>query len=118
MKINGEAVYGTNASPWGLFTWGRCTKKETKNGTSLYFSVFNWPADGKLTIPAFANKVVSAKLIANGATLKTISAGNVLTVNLPSAAPDPIASVIKVDVKGKVEIMQTKEALTVISFNT
>jgi alpha-L-fucosidase len=109
MKVNSEAVYGTTASPWGLFDWGRCTKKETKNGTSLYFSVFNWPADGKLTIPAFTNKVVSAKLIASGASVNTKSTGSVLTISLPSAAPDPIASVIRIDVKGKVEYKPAEE---------
>lgn len=104
MKVNGEAVYGTKASPWGLFEWGRCTKKETKNGTSLYFSVFNWPSDGKLIIPDFTNKINSAKLIATGAPVKTSLNGNVLTLTLPSAAPDPIASVVRVDVKGTVEV--------------
>jgi alpha-L-fucosidase len=102
MKVNGEAIYGTKASPWGLFDWGRCTKKETKNGTSLYFSVFNWPADGKLTIPNFNNAVVSAKLIANGAKVKaTVGKDKVLTMQLPGTASDPIASVVRVDVKGK-----------------
>jgi alpha-L-fucosidase len=104
MKINGEAIYGTKASPWGLFDWGRCTRKETKNGTSLYFSVFTWPKDGKLTITGFKNKVVSAKLIATGASVKTSLTGDVLTITLPATAPDQIASVVKVDVKGLVEV--------------
>jgi len=103
MKVNGEAVYGTKASPWGLFDWGRCTRKETKNGTSLYFSVFNWPADGKLTIPGLKNKVTSAKLIATGATLKTAVSGDILSISLPATAPDPIATVVRVDVRGIVE---------------
>jgi alpha-L-fucosidase len=103
MKVNGEAIYGSKASPWGLFDWGRCTSKVTKNGTSLYFSVFNWPKDGKLTIPGFKNKVVAAKLIATGAAVKTSLNGDVLTITLPASAPDPIASVVKVDVKGLVE---------------
>jgi len=103
MKINGEAVYATKASPWGLFEWGRCTKKETKEGTSLYFSVFEWPADGKLEISNFKNKISSAKLLADGKKLKTtVSKDGVLTIVLPSKAPDPIASVIKVIVTGKV----------------
>jgi alpha-L-fucosidase len=104
MKVNGEAIYGSKASPWGLFDWGRCTSKETKNGTSLYFSVFKWPADGKLTVPGFKNKVVSAKLIATGAAVKTSLTGDILTLTLPATAPDPIASVVKVDVKGLVQI--------------
>jgi alpha-L-fucosidase len=101
MKINSEAVYGTKASPWGLFPWGRCTKKEVGQVTNLYFSVFDWPADRKLVIPGLNNKVISAKLLANGTKLTTnLSKEGVLTVNLPSAAIDPIASVIKVEVKG------------------
>jgi alpha-L-fucosidase len=110
MKVNGEAVYGTKASPWGLFTWGRCTSKITPKGTSLYFSVFEWPADGKLVIPGFNNKLISAKLLANGTKLKaSVSKAKVLTVSLPSAAPDPIATVIKVDVKGKIDGKVTVE---------
>ena len=103
MKINGEAVYATKASPWGLFEWGRCTKKKTKEGTTLYFSVFEWPADGKLEISNFKNKISSAKLLADGKKLKTsVSKDGLLTIVLPSKAPDPIASVIKVIVTGKV----------------
>ena len=109
MKVNGEAVYGTKASPWGLFEWGRCTKKETKDGTSLYYSVFSWPADGMLSVPAFSNKIVSAKLIATGASLKTKTSGGRLTITVPPTAPDAIATVIKIDVKGKVENMQAEE---------
>jgi alpha-L-fucosidase len=103
MKVNGEAVYGTKASPWGLFEWGRCTKKETKNGTTLYFSVFNWPADGKLLIPGLKNGVSSAIVLATGAKLRTSGASDGLTIILPAKGPDPIASVIKVEVRGKVE---------------
>jgi alpha-L-fucosidase len=103
MKVNGEAVYGTKASPWGLFPWGRCTKKETKNGTSLYFSVFEWPTDGKLIIPGVKNSVVSAKLLTTGAKVKTtLAKDGTLTIILPATAPDPLASVIRVDVRGKI----------------
>ena len=103
MKVNNEAIYGTKASPWGLFPWGRCTRKDIKNGTSLYFSVFDWPADGKLTIPGLKNSVISSKLLANGTKLKTAgSKEGGLTITLPASAPDQMASVIRVDVRGKV----------------
>src|SRR6185369_8345383 len=65
MKVNGEAIYDTKASPFGLFAWGRCTKKDDGKNTTLYFSVFNWPADGNLPVPGLKNKIVSAKLLAN-----------------------------------------------------
>ena len=109
MKVNGEAVYGTMASPWGLFDWGRCTKKVTKNGTSLYFSVFNWPSDGKLTVTGFKNKVISAKLLATGVKVRTtLSKDGTLIINLPLTAPDQVASVVRVDVRGQVPAKSLK----------
>jgi alpha-L-fucosidase len=113
MKVNGEAVYGTKASPWGLFSWGRCTKKEIKDKTTLYFSVFDWPADGKLVIPHLNNKVVTVVLLSDGTKLKTsVSKERTLTIVLPSKTIDPIASVIKVTVTGIVNaktVLETKK---------
>ena len=109
MKVNGEAVYGTKASPWGLFSWGRCTRKETKDATILYFSVFEWPTDGKLEIPELKNKIVSVVLLANQTKLKTSVLKGNTTVVLPPKAPDPIATVVKITVKGKVESKPVSE---------
>jgi len=103
MKVNGEAVYGSKASPFGLFPWGRCTRKETAQGTTLYFVVFDWPADGKLTVPGLTNELVSATFLANGTKLEaSISNDAGLSVTLPAKALDPIATVLKVEVKGTV----------------
>ncbi|AXY72929.1 alpha-L-fucosidase [Paraflavitalea soli] len=100
MKVNGEAIYGTKGSPLKPLTWGRCTQKVEGGNTVLYFSVFEWPANGKLEIPGIKAKVKSAKLLSNGKAVKTSSAGDVLSLTLPAAATDPIASVIKVELKG------------------
>jgi len=108
MKINGEAIYNTKASPFGLFAWGRCTKKELAGNSILYFSVFDWPADGKLTIPGLKNDIVSAKLLADNTVLKTAATAEGLTINVPEKSSDPIATVIKVEVKGKVENISVK----------
>jgi alpha-L-fucosidase len=102
-KVNGEAIYATKRSPLAPLSWGRCTQKQTNKGTTLYFSVFEWPKDGKLVIPGLKNKVVSAKMLAGGATLTSKKSGNALTINVPAQAPDAIASVIKVELKGKVK---------------
>jgi alpha-L-fucosidase len=102
MKVNSEAIYATKASPLGILPWGRCTQKEMNGNTVFYFSVFDWPKDGKLTIPGLGQKVASAKILADGASLKTkISAGG-LEISIPENAPDAIASVIKVTVKDKI----------------
>jgi alpha-L-fucosidase len=103
MKVNGESIYGTKASPFGLFSWGRCTKKERGNNTVLYFSVFEWPKDGKLAIPGLKNEVVSAALLANKAKLATTAGTDGLVINVPANALDPNATVIKVEVKGEVK---------------
>jgi alpha-L-fucosidase len=71
--------------------------------------VFNWPADGKLVIPDLKNQVIAATLLANGAKLKTTSAADGLTINVPATAPDAFASVIKIEVKGKVGVNATAE---------
>jgi len=55
--------------------------------------------------------LISAQLLADGTKLKasitknkaSVSKNRVLTIKLPAAAPDPIATVIKVDVKGKID---------------
>src|SRR6476620_10196869 len=72
MKINGEAIYGTSASPLTPLPWGRCTMKQQNTNTILYLSVFDWPKDGKLLVPT-NNEVVSATLLAGG---KSLSAKN------------------------------------------
>lgn len=101
MKVNGEAIYGTKASPLAPLAWGRCTKKEGKNTTTLYFSVFDWPKDGKLVIPGLKNEIVSAKLLGGG-TIKAKSEDGGMLLKVPETAPDKIATVIKVEVKGTV----------------
>lgn len=108
MKVNGESIYGTKASPFGLFTWGRCTKKESKGNTTLYFSVFEWPKDGKLSIPGLKNEIVSAKLLANGTVLKTEKKDDGLLISVPEKAVDANATVIKVEVKGMVDAASLK----------
>lgn len=107
MDINGESIYGTQASPLGLLTWGQCTKKEVKNNTILYLSVFDWPKDGKLIIQSLKNKIISATLLATGVKLKTTRIADSISIRLPSTAPDAIASVIKLEVSGTVTKMAT-----------
>jgi alpha-L-fucosidase len=102
MKVNSEAIYGTKASPLAALPWGRCTKKEHNGNTILYLSVFDWPADGKLTVPGIKGDVLSAKLLANGASLKSSVNNNDLIINVPDKAPDPIATVIKVEERGRI----------------
>ena len=56
---NGEAIYGTTASPIPHLSWGRCTRK----GQVLYLHVFDWPANGELRVPMQV-EVTGAHLLA------------------------------------------------------
>jgi alpha-L-fucosidase len=110
MKVNGEAIYGTTATPFTQpLPWGRVTKKVGGDETALYLHVFNWPADGKLALPGIKNKAEAAYLLAD-AEKKPLTVeqqpGGGWTIALPAKAPDAISSTVVVKVKGGLDIDQ------------
>ena len=103
MKVNGEAIYGTKASPFprGL-PWGRATRK----GDTIYLHVFDWPKDGKLVVP-LANKSGKAHLLADKDKDLAVSSGvDGLTIQVPTGAPDKIVSVIALELDGTPQAFQ------------
>lgn len=99
MKLNGEAIYATTASPLGEVPWGRVTAKQGDDFSRLYLHVFDWPGDGELAVPTLANEIISARLLGGGA-LDTAINGQSIIIKLPSDAPDPISSTVVLDIKG------------------
>jgi alpha-L-fucosidase len=106
MKVNGKSIYGTTAGPFKDLSWGRCTQIEIKGGTRLFFHVFDWPADGKLTVPGLLNDPVNVYLLADidKKRLKTSRNEDAVTINLPSKPPDLIYNVLVMDIKGKPDV--------------
>ncbi len=104
MDVNGAAIYGSTASPFAKLTWGRCTKKVTETGATLFLHVFDWPANGKLTLPGLRTKVKSAKLLAGGVPVEAANEGESVVVKLPAQAPDAIASVVAVELDGAPDV--------------
>jgi alpha-L-fucosidase len=104
MKVNGESIYGTTASPFRRLAWGRATKKFTRNGATLYLHVFNWPTDGKLIVPGLKNGVKSAKLLASGKKLSAQNTDAGVVITVPSVAPDKISSTVVLQIKGVPEV--------------
>ena len=103
LKVNGEAIYGTSASPFKRLAWGRCTTKPGK----LYLHVFDWPADGRLTIP-MSGKVTGACLLAQpDKPLDVAGTGESVVITVPTSPPDPIASVIVASVEGDIRPVQS-----------
>jgi len=99
MKTNGEAIYGTSASPFEKLEWGRCTQKPGK----LYLHVFDWPKDGKLRVP-IANKIRKAALLGGGR-LRVASSGSGAEISVPPEMPDKVATVVVVEFAGKPHVI-------------
>ena len=112
MKVNGKAIYGTTATPFGeelgqpmegksgygtkvLISSGNQWRATQKPG-HVYLIIFQWPSDGKFSVPAFAHAITGASLLANPTAKLTVSQDDhgVTVSGLPAKAPDSIASVI------------------------
>ena len=104
LDANGEAIYDTTASPFPRLPWGRCTQKPGK----LYLHVFDWPTDGQLLVPGLTNKVTKAYLLTDPQkkSLPVEQSDDRTTIQLPGEAPDPIASVVVLEVEGEVATVE------------
>jgi len=100
---NGEAIYGTTASPFGKLEWGRCTQRVTATGTTLYLHIFDWPKGGRLFIPVQPGNVASAALLVDGParSLRVVDGpGQGTMILVPESAPNKISSTVVVQIKG------------------
>jgi alpha-L-fucosidase len=105
LKLNGEGVYGTEASPFKRLAWGRCTKKVTADGVTLYLHVFDWPRDSRLLVPGLRNRVQKAYVLSNGSTsIRTERGLDGITLTVPHEAPNAVCSTIVLKVKGPLKI--------------
>jgi len=106
MKVNGESIYGTQASPFKSLYWGRCTQKQIDGGTRLYLHVFSWPDDGKLELPGIFNKPVQAYLLSDAkkSKLNFERKEDAIIINVPKQATDKYNTVVVLDVEGKADI--------------
>ena len=102
MKVNSESIYGTTAGVFRYLPWGRCTRK----GNRLYLHVFDWPTDGKLTVPGLLSRPKRAYLLADTSrkSLTTKRMGDDLVIDVPAAAPDSIAGVVVLQVTGAIRV--------------
>lgn len=98
IRVNGDAIYGTTASPCRAPDWGRVTRK----GDRLFLHVFDWPSDGRLELPINVASVGAARLLADPSralTAEPTEAG--IAVQLTGAAPDEICSVVELEFSGE-----------------
>ena len=105
MKLNGESIHGTTASPFvEQLPWGRCTTKALSGErTRLYLHVFDWPRDGRLELVGLRNKPLNAFLLSDAQrpNIAYSHHDKTITFQLPAEPPNPVDSVIALDIQGK-----------------
>jgi alpha-L-fucosidase len=104
MKVNGEAIYGTTASPFKQLAWGRCTKKTAAEGTTLYLHIFDWPKNGKLVVPGLHSEIKSAELLAGRRKLASSVTPEGVSITVPADAPDKVSSTVVLRVDGPLQV--------------
>ncbi len=113
MDVNGESIYGTEASPFFKLPWGRCTSRATGEGTTLYLHVFNWPDNGLLKLPGISTNVSSVRLLADQAqALSSRFEEGDLLIELPAQAIDPVNTVLVVECTGGLDVKSNMPSLT------
>jgi alpha-L-fucosidase len=102
MRVNGQAIYGTQASPFPYeFDWGRITCKPGK----LYLHFYKWPGE-RFKLVGLRNKVSRARLLAGGAAVGVTQSHDAtrdeyaIELSLPRRAPDRRVSVVELQIAG------------------
>jgi len=110
MNINGEAIYGTSASPFKKLSWGRCTRKAEDGKVLLYLHVFDFPRDKKLTIPGLDGQIYKAYPLSDkNKILKVTADGNNPIIEMTSVIQDSFATVIAAEISKDFKVYNAPE---------
>jgi alpha-L-fucosidase len=102
MERNGEAIYGTSASPFQRLPWGRCTVRPGEDASTLYLHVFEGDQPtGILRVPGIDNEPLGAKLLATREPLEVFRSGADIAVRLPDKRLEAPVAVIQLAVRGR-----------------
>ncbi len=111
LKVNGEAIYGTQPTLFGPEAGAFSATEKDKNGKpkfvpawdwrsttrpdKVYLEIFTWPT-GAFHLDKMPRKVTKAYLLADSAhkPLKLTQTGDALDIQLPPTPVDPIATVV------------------------
>jgi alpha-L-fucosidase len=99
MKVNRESIVATTASPVAKPNWGRITVKEAGNDRTIYLHVFDWPANGHITVEGVTNVVRSVRRLAGGQ-VDAVAQNGGIRISCSGSAPDPVDSVIELQLSG------------------
>ena len=116
LKINGESIYGAGPTPFGNELGSEIPGKKDRRGNpafdikkelrfttkpgKLYVHIFNWP-NGALELTGLKNEVMSAYFLADPdkKPLAFSQIGEKLKLTLPQEAPDPVDTIVCLELK-------------------
>ncbi len=103
LAVNGEAVYGTKASPFWprRLPWGACTQKPGR----IYLHIHGSP-EGSLALPWLRTEPRTVRLLADPAAKVPFhrDGRGVLMLDLPRPLPVPDVSVVVLEIDGTPEV--------------
>lgn len=115
MRVNGAAIYGSGPTPFGAEAGSFSAAKKDKQGRpefipawnwrattkpgKIYLEIFNWPKNGKFLAPGLESRVTRATLLGSQLPLGVSQTAAGATIYVPEPAPNPIASVVCLDIK-------------------
>ena len=88
-----------------VWDWRATTKLNPDGSGKVYLHIFQWPADGKFSVTStYKANLVKAYLLADPSqtvegTVTTTGDQTTFALMLPTTAPDPIASIVCLEVK-------------------
>ena len=90
MKVNGEAIYGSQRAGWDSGTAGVVTRKGKKD-----YLIVHWWSGTELALPIIPRGIRSAYMLATGKKVNLEQRGQRLVLTgLPAKAPDELSTVI------------------------
>jgi alpha-L-fucosidase len=116
LQINGDAIYGCGPTAFGAECGAFSTTEKDKNGKPkfieswnwrcttkpglVYLHIFNWPTSGMFALSGEKNKVTKAYLLSDPQhqPLTFEQTASDVTLHLSALAPDPIASVVVLEI--------------------
>jgi alpha-L-fucosidase len=103
MKVNGEAVYGTQPQPFRTLSFGYATVKPGR----LYLFAKNWPQDGRLVLPGLKTKITRAFLLADSAhtPLQIENAAPDEVIHLTGKQRTPPLTVVVAEYQGTIRVV-------------
>jgi len=106
VRANGESIYGTSASPYGLPAWGRYTARPSQG--KVYAHVFDWPKNGKLVLTGMTAKPNTVYLLADRKPLTVEQGEGGWVVSLPKVRASAIDAVLEVQTTNRADITGTR----------